>query len=247
MKNPFYIFLLLTQFFWAQTAFEKGNELYRKEQFAEAAAEYESILKTKQHSADLYFNLGNAYYKLNKVGPAIYNFEKALLLKPNDIDIKNNLSFAQKMMIDEVKELPQAGFNKIIADFTSAMTYNNWGWLSVGASFVFLLFFGGFYFSATTLNKRLFFIGMVVMLLILLTALLSAIFEKDRSQNERPAIVFSGIAGIKGEPKLSAPDASVVHEGTKVYILENLDNWRHVTLPDGANGWIQSKEIKELK
>ncbi len=247
MRNPFYIFLLITQIFWAQPAFEKGNELYRKEKYTEAVTEYENILKTKKHSADLYFNLGNAYYKLNKVGPAVYNYEKALLLTPNNAGIQNNLSFAHKMMIDEVKETPQVGFNKIISNFTSALTYNNWASIAVGCSFVFLLLFAGFYFSGLTLYKRSFFIGMLVISIAMIISILSAVFEKNRSQNERPAIVYTGIATIKGEPKESAPDAAVVHEGTKVYVIENLDSWKKVTLPDGTDGWIESSAIRELK
>ncbi len=247
MRNPFYILLLITQLFWAQPAFEKGNELYRKEKYAEAATEYENILKTKKHSADLHFNLGNTYYKLNKVGPAIYNYEKALLLNPNNADIQNNLSFAHKMMIDEVKETPQVGFNKIISNFTSALTYNTWAAIAVGASFAFLLLFAGFYFSGITLYKRIFFIGMFVVAITIIISILSAMFEKNRSQNERPAIVYTGIATIKGEPKESAPDAAVVHEGTKVYVVEKLDSWKKVTLPDGTDGWIESNAVRELK
>ncbi|HEY0092423.1 MAG TPA: tetratricopeptide repeat protein, partial [Flavobacterium sp.] len=80
MKHALFILLLICQFAVGQSAFEKGNELYRKEQYESAVAAYESVLKTNKHSAELYFNLGNAYYKLNRVAPAIYNFEKALLL-----------------------------------------------------------------------------------------------------------------------------------------------------------------------
>ena len=247
MKNPFLILFLFTQIFWAQASFEKANELYRKEKFAEAAAEYESILKTKQHAPELYFNLGNAYYKLNKVGPAVYNFEKALLLNPDDRDVRNNLLFAHKMMIDDVKEIPQAGFNKIISDFTSFFSFNTWAWIAVGSAVFFLMFFSGFYFSATTLYKRLFFIGMLMIALLMILSILSAVFEKNRYLNERPAIVYSGITAIKGEPRTSAPDASVLHEGTKVYVLETLENWKRVSLPDGSDGWIESKDIRELK
>ena len=74
MKNLLYILLLLPQIFLAQNGFEKGNELYRKNQFQDAVQSYESVLKTNKQSAELYFNLGNSYYKLNKVAPAIYNF-----------------------------------------------------------------------------------------------------------------------------------------------------------------------------
>jgi tetratricopeptide (TPR) repeat protein len=246
MKNPFYIILLATQLFFGQ-GFEKGNELYRKEKYAEAAAEYEKVLHTKKESAELYFNLGNSYYKLNKVAPVIYNYEKALLLNPGDADIENNLKFAHKMMIDEVKEVPRAGFKKLIHDFTSACSYDCWAWIAVALAVTFLLAFCGYYFSGTTIYKRIFFIAMFVIALGIVLSILSAVFEKERNTNERPAIVFSGIASVKSEPKSSAADASVLHEGTKVYVLETLDNWKRVTLPDGSNGWMESEAIKEIK
>lgn len=247
MKNPFYIFLLVTQIFWAQGGFEKGNELYRKEKYAEAATEYESVLKSGKHSADLYLNLGNAYYKMNKVAPAIYNYEKGLLLNPDDADIRNNLKFAHKMMIDEVREVPKAGFGKIVEGFTAAFDYNAWAWISVGMAVLFLLSFCGYYFSATTLSKRIFFIGMFVLAFLVVIGILSAVFEKGRYKNERPAIVFAGITSVKSEPRNSGADASVLHEGTKVYVLETLDNWKRIQLPDGSDGWIDSGAIREIK
>ena len=137
MKKLLFIFLLTTQFFYAQTGFEKGNTLYQKGKYEQAITEYESVLATKQHSAELYFNLGNCYYKLNKVAPAIYNYEKALVLNPDDSEILNNLKFAQKLQIDEIKVIPQVGFAKMIHDFTSIFHYNTWAWISVGLSTLF--------------------------------------------------------------------------------------------------------------
>lgn len=247
MKKLFYFLLLCTSLLSAQNGFDKGNELYRKEKYAEAAEAYENVLKTKKHSAELYFNLGNAYYKLNKVAPAIYNYEKALLLSPGDRDVENNLKFAHKMMVDEVKETPKVGFSKMVADFTSGMSYNGWAWLAVGCAIGFLLFFCGYYFSSATLLKRLFFLGMIVLSLVILLSIFSAIFEKDRHASERPAIVFAAAAAVKSEPKPSAADVITLHEGTKVYVLETLDNWRRVELPDGSDGWMESSVIKEVK
>ena len=247
MKFPIYIFLLISQVFWAQSGFEKGNEFYRKEKYQDAVTAYESVLKTKKHSAELYFNLGNAYYKLNKVAPAIYNFEKALLLKPNDADIQNNLKFAHKMMIDEVKEVPKVGFRKIVGDFTSAFDYNTWGWISVGFAVLFALFFCGYYFSVVGIYKRIFFVGMFVLIFFIVISVIAAIFEKTRINSERPAIVFSGIASVKSEPKSSAGDVFQLHEGSKVYVQETLEEWRKIQLPDGTDGWIEATDIKELK
>ena len=73
MKKILYLLLLTSQFFAAQTGFEKGNALYQKGKYEEAIAAYETVLGSKKESAELYFNIGNCYYKLNKVAPAIYN------------------------------------------------------------------------------------------------------------------------------------------------------------------------------
>jgi tetratricopeptide (TPR) repeat protein len=247
MKNLLYLLLLLPQIFLAQSGFEKGNELYRKDQFQEAIQAYESVLNTNKQSAELYFNLGNAYYKLNEVAPAIYNFEKALLLKPNDKDILNNLAFAQKMQIDEVKEMPEVGFGKILNNITSSRHYNSWAWVAVFGSFFMVLFFIGYYFSYQTIFKRTFFGGMFVSVLVLILAIFAAISEKNNELLFRPAIVFDEVLEVKAEPKSDAPNAFVLHEGTKVEVKEDLDNWRKIALPDGTDGWVVKKSIKELK
>jgi tetratricopeptide (TPR) repeat protein len=238
---------LLPHIFLAQNGFEKGNELYRKSQFQEAIQAYESVLKTNKQSAELYFNLGNSYYKLNKVAPAIYNFEKALLLKPNDKDILNNLAFAQKMQIDEVKELPEVGFEKILTNLTSARHYNSWAWVAVFGSFFILLFFIFYYFSHRTFMKRLFFGGMFLTGIVLLLAIFAAVSEKNNDALFRPAIVFDEVVAVKAEPKTESSDAFTLHEGTKVEVKENLDEWRRIELADGTGGWIKASAIKELK
>ena len=168
MKNILYILLLSTQVFFAQNGFEKGNEFYQKGKYKEAVTAYESVLTESKHSSELYYNLGNAYYKLNKVAPSIYNYEKALVLNPNNIDAINNLKFAQKRTIDEIKVIPKVGFAKLIRDFTGIYHYNTWAWISVGLAMAFLLFFVGYYFSQITLSKRIFFFGMFVLFFLIL-------------------------------------------------------------------------------
>ena len=246
MKKFFYILLLITQFSFAQTAFETGNQLYQKENYQEAITNYESVVASGKQSAALYFNLGNCYYKLHKVAPAVYNYEKALQLNPNDEEIKTNLDFARKMAIDDIKVIPQEGFKKLIADFTSQHHYDTWAWIAVGLAFVFLAFFMGYYFSGTTFKKRIFFLGMFLILIGITTAVSSGIFQKNRLANEKPAIVFAESISVKSEPKVASADTFVLHEGTKVYILESIANWKKIQLTDETTGWIEDSAIKEL-
>jgi hypothetical protein len=58
LKNEeyFYILLLTTQVFFAQNGFEKG--MLKTGKYEQAIDAYGSVLKTNQHSSELYFNLG---------------------------------------------------------------------------------------------------------------------------------------------------------------------------------------------
>lgn len=246
MRNLVYLLLLVSPVFWAQNAFEKGNQFYARENYEQAVIQYEGILASGKQSAEVYFNLGNSYYKLHKVAPAIYNYEKALQLSPNDAEIQTNLDFARKMAIDEIKFIPKVGFKKLIADFTSKYHYNSWAWITVALAFVFLLFFTGYYYASVSLRKRIFFSGMLVVLILIGIAGFAAFFEKNRLSSERPAIVFAETTALKSEPRASAPDTFILHEGAKVYLLESIANWKKVQLTDETTGWVASETLKEL-
>lgn len=247
MKNLAYILLFFTQLMAAQSAFDKGNEQYREGNYQAAVQSYESILKEGKESAEVYFNLGNAYYKLNEVAPAIYNYEKALLLKPNDKDVKINLGYAHKMVIDDIKEVPKVGFTKLFYGVVGTYHYDTWAWIAVAFAFGVLLFFVGYYFVVSTVLKRMFFAGIFVSLLIIVISIISAVFVKTQESKMRPAIVFSEVASVKSEPLINAPDAFILHEGSKVNVVEVLGKWKKIELADETTGWISDTDIKELK
>ncbi|MDQ6528857.1 tetratricopeptide repeat protein [Flavobacterium sp. LHD-85] len=248
MKNILYLFLFISQVFFAQGRFESANALYQKGQYKEAAQVYENIIKEdKLHSAEVYFNLGNCYYKLNQVAPSIYNYEKALVLKPNDPETLNNLKFAKKLTIDEIKEVPKVGFAKLIQNFTSIFDYNTWAKISVVLGFVFLLSFIGYYFSNATLAKRIYFVGMFIVLVAFVLSISAGMSEKNHFENDRVAIVFSELSQVRHEPQKSANGIILLHEGAKVYVLESVAGWKKIELTDGTQGWIDSSTIKEVK
>jgi tetratricopeptide (TPR) repeat protein len=124
-----------------QATFKKANGLYHKEKYLEAAQVFESIEKQGKASSDLFFNIANCYYKLGKVAPSIYYYEKALLLNPDDEAIQTNLSFAQKMAIDDIKVMPEVGFKKILKEYTRVFHYDTWAWIAVLIAFLSLLSF----------------------------------------------------------------------------------------------------------
>ena len=65
----------------------EADALYEKEQYKEAAAAYEAVLKNEGVAAEVYYNLGNCYYKQDEIPLAVLNYERAFLLDPGDAGV----------------------------------------------------------------------------------------------------------------------------------------------------------------
>lgn len=248
MKKIIYICVLFFSFGLAQNnnAFTEANALYNNGNYQEAIQKYESILETNQHSAELYFNLGNANYKLNRIAPSVYYYEKALQLAPHDQEIKNNLAFAQNMTIDAIEEVPEIGVSKFFNKVINILGYEGWAKLAVVLMLLFVGLFLAYYFSYSTQKKRLSFIGSMVSLLLMLLSVTLAFQKFVMVQDDQPAIVFSQETEVKSEPNLRSTKAFKLHEGTKVQILDTVNNWKKIKIADGKTGWIPSDDVKAL-
>ncbi|WP_340077008.1 SH3 domain-containing protein [Leptobacterium sp. I13] len=251
MKKLFLILLIgfLANVLTAQNnvLFEEATKLYNEGDYESAIEKYTTILASGEHSAALYYNLGNAHYKLNRIGPSIYFYEKALLLAPNDEDVKNNLAFAKNMTIDVIEPLPQTGFSKLIEKSIGKLSYNQWAITAVIFVFVFILLFLLYYFFNKQQLKRLFFVTSLITVFLAVIAIIMAFQEYNVYKNNRPAIVFAQEVGIKSEPNDRSEEIFSLHEGAKVTVLEELNDWKKIRLADGKVGWVPQQEIKELK
>lgn len=249
MKHVLYIFTFLFSIgiFAQNTAvFEQGNTLYNEGRYAEAIEKYDAVLETENHSAALYFNLANAHYKLNNIAPSIYFYEKALQLAPNDDDIKNNMAFSKNMTIDAVDVIPEVGFSKLIKNASNLYSFDTWAKASVVFVLCFVILFLMYYFAYSTGKKRLAFIGSNVSLLLLVVSLAFAFHKYGLDKNNKPAIVFAQESKVKSEPNARSEEAFRLHEGTKVQILDTVNNWKKIKLSDGKTGWISNEDIKAL-
>ncbi|MBU2940973.1 tetratricopeptide repeat protein [Lacinutrix sp. C3R15] len=249
MKHIIYIVtFLLTTLSVAQnnTLFEEGNALYNEGKFTEAIAKYEAVLNANKHSASLYYNLGNAHYKLNNIAPSIYYFEKALMLSPNDKEIQNNIAFARNMTVDAIDVVPEVGISKLFKNLTNTFSFNGWAYASVFAMVLFVLLSLWYYFSYSSNRKRFAFVGSSAFLFLAIITLFFAFKKYDIDKKYNPAIVFSQEAIVKSEPNLRSQESFRLHEGTKVLILDTVNNWKKIKLTDGKEGWIFNDAIKAL-
>lgn len=242
-------FFFLGPLLWGQgdELFKEASNAYNKGDYQEAANLYHQILEQDQHSAALYFNLGNSYYKLNRIAPSIYYYEKALLLDPDDTEIKNNLAFAQNMTLDAIEELPESDLSKAYGRITGILTFDQWAKLAVLLIFVFVIAISVYMISRFPKYKRISFIVGIVALAIAGISVSFAYVQYQNYQLDQPAIIFAEETAVRTEPNDRSELAFLLHEGTKVNVIEKLDEWQRIELENGQSGWLLAEDLKVLK
>lgn len=243
------IALLLTTLSFSQDdkLFEEANQLYKDANYTEALKNYKTILDSGEQSAALYFNMANAHYKLNHIAPSIYYYEKASLLSPNDKDIRNNMVFAKNMTLDDIDTVPEVGFNKLLNAWSKTFYYEVWAKIAVGLAILFVMLCISYFYVNSTGKKRFAFVTSAICLLLALATVGLAFHGHDLVENNQPAIVFAKESQIKSEPNLRSTETFKLHEGTKVQVLDSVDNWKKIKLADGKTGWVMNEDIKLVK
>ena len=250
MKKNLILLLFLSSQLFSQNSeklFKEGNEHYKLSNYSEAISSYEKIEALGLISSELYYNLGNCHYKLNQVAPAIYNYEMALLLNPLNEEAQSNLVFAKRLTIDAIDEIPKTIFQKLDDAIVKKLSYNEWAIVNVVFSVLGTLLFLLFYFSFTPSIKRLFFVTSILSFLLLLITLFFTIKEYAYSNTTVEAIIFSKEISINNAPTDNSEKIFTLHEGTKVRVLDTVDNWKKIRIADGKIGWIIADEIKILR
>ena len=249
MKKLVLLFLLISTVFSAQNKeelFANANALYKEGKYQEAITIYEQLESKNLVSSELYHNLGNCYYKINKVAPTIYNYEKALQLAPTNEDARNNLIFAKRLTLDRIEALPLSIFQKANNTYLKKLHFNTWAVIAVLSSVFVALFFISFYFAYTPSKKRLFFVVSILSLIILLSSFTIAYTQYQTSKNTQEAIIYATEVAVQNEPTNNSVEAFILHEGTKVVILDTVDDWKKIKLADGKIGWLLTKNLKQL-
>ena len=222
--------------------FYGSNKLYESGSFEEAINGYLSILNQDIDHQVLYYNIGNSYYKLDKLGYARLYYEKAKLYDLHDKDINHNIEILERQLIDDINVIPEFIFIRILKQFNNILSPFQWGCASLLALYLSVILFLVFLFSTTPQTKMnslkgLFFLIPVLLLVLFFT------FYSNRESKYNHAVLISPNAYIKTAPSEGADDYFVIHDGVKFKIIDSLDDWSRVLLPDGKDGWIKNQHF----
>ena len=229
-----------------QELISSGDSAYKQELYTEAITQYETVLEQGYESAELYYNLGNAYFNINNLPAAILNYERARVLAPGDADIQFNLKIANSMITDKIEAVPEIFYVRWWKSLRNSINLHSWTITSITV-FALLLLCAGLFFLARNmfLRKIAFWTGVVFVLLSL--AVFSMTYTKyDMQSKHLEAIVFDPTITIKSSPNQLGKDLFVIHEGTKVYIIEEINDWCNIVIANGSDGWLPSSSIKRI-
>ncbi|MDP9077462.1 MAG: tetratricopeptide repeat protein [Bacteroidota bacterium] len=229
-----------------QALFASGNASYNKGQYKEALATYQKALNSGYESAALYFNIGNAYYKTGEIPSALLYYGKAHRLSPGDEDINFNIKFLNQKTTDKIDEAPEFFVTKWWHGVILGISANGLGWLSIAfvllASGILILYF----FTGSIAIKKTSFYGAITLFALGAFTIFIAGMQESYFSGHKEAIVFSPSVIVKSGPGEKAGSLFVIHEGTKVNVLDDNNGWLKIKLANGSEGWIKMSDAKEI-
>lgn len=221
-----------------------ANEAYAQERWEDAVNDYTAIAEASMESAPLWCNLGSAWYKSGNLGKAILCYERALKLDPSYEDARYNLELLNAMKLDRLESVPELILATWMKNLGRTLDSDSWAvcflvFLVLTLAMVLLFILG----SSATSRRAGFFTG-VVCLLLAVASLSFSLWQKNEYMKADKAIIMKPVSSVKSSPSGdSAKDLFVLHEGTKVQVLDNVGGWSNIELSDGRQGWLPSSDI----
>ncbi|MBN2173660.1 MAG: tetratricopeptide repeat protein [Bacteroidales bacterium] len=228
------------------TLYFKANAAYSNEMYADAAHLYQQIVDKGYESSDLYYNLGNAYFKTNDIPSAILYYEKAKKLRPNDEDINFNLKIANTKIVDKIEPVPELFLKEWWRSLYNMFSANTWAKISIGGFILFFVLLAFYLLSKLMKIRKLAFYSGLVILFFTIFSFTIAYKKYNLVTKQKEAIVFTPTITVKSSPNPNSVDLFVIHEGSKVQIMEKVGDWYEIKIANGSVGWLPGQSIKQI-
>jgi hypothetical protein len=224
----------------------QANEAYSAGQYEKASDLYQKVVKEGYSSPELFYNLGNAYFKMNDLPHAILWYERARRLDPGNEDINFNLNVANSRISDKIEAVPELFYKRWFHSLTDLYPANSWAWYTVAAFLLSLASLCVYVVSRNLVFRKAgFWSGLVLFAGTLFLLWISwAAYSQVRSLRE--AILFTPTVTVKSSPDEKSVDLFVLHEGTKVQILDQIGDWYEIRIANGSVGWLPAPSMEKI-
>jgi tetratricopeptide (TPR) repeat protein len=225
--------------------YTQGNSEYQKGNYASAERYYRQILNSGSDNGAVYYNLGNACFKQKKLGDAIYYWEKAQQQEPANEIIRENLLFANLLIVDRIETRPDPLPIRMLSALQGFFSIELESWVALALFIAANIFFALY----LTLNSRNSFRALIVsfvfgaLFMVFAGSLAWKIYQRDYSKQ---GIVVEQKVDVRSGPGQENISVFTIHEGIRVRVLGSANGWCQISLPNGWNGWLPQNYIRVL-
>lgn len=219
---------------------------YNEKQYAVSIELYNKIIDSGYESYSLYYNLGNAYFRNNDNTEAILFYEKAFKIAPNNDDIKHNIEVANSKLIDKVEKVPELFYKRWWKYLLNMMNIDVLAILNILLLSSGLLLVALYIAVSNILIRKITFWTGLVLIFLFGIGTIAASQRNHYLTTQHEAIVFEPTVNIKSSPDENSKDIFVLHEGTKVVLLDVVADWQEIRIANGSIGWIKISDLKKI-
>ena len=232
---------------YTDSLWNAANEAYVEGRWEDAIKDYENIASLSLESASLYCNTADAYFKHGNMPKAILNYERALKIDPSYEDARFNLELACSMIQDRIDPVPEFILKVWARDVCWLMDSDAWAVLFIVLLALTLAMILLFLLAPSAEGRRTGFFTAIVLLVLAAASLSFSLWQKNDYMKTDEAIVMRPVSAVKSSPSSeSSQDLFILHEGTKVEVLDHVGSWTNVELADGRQGWIRTSDIETI-
>lgn len=252
MLRSFLLFLALAALPFAAVAqpteavplLDAGHERFAAGDYQGAVEAYQQALATGYASAPLYYHLGNAYYRLDQLGQAVRYYERARRLRPDAPEIRHNLAMVRAQMLDQFTEAPKPFW---LRWWEALVERVGAGPLFVGGLLLYLVAMALLGYRLWTRSRSDWLRrGLAVSLLVGGLLVVMGFAASYYDAHDRTAVVLADAVPLYNTPASDAESTRLLHQGTKLAILQARFDWLEVRLPNGVTGWIEAEAVGEV-
>lgn len=232
---------------YLDSLWSKGVQAYTDGRWSECTESLKALESLGVVSPELYYNLGNAYFKSGDYPHAILYYERTLKISPSFEDARINLDFANSLIRDKIDAVPEFVLKSWARKVCYLMPSDFWALISIVLFAAALALFLVFRLGASRGLRRTGFYCSIVALILSASSFGMAQWQRNSYLKADGAIVMKPVASVKSSPSRdSSKDLFVLHEGTKVTVLDTVGEWKNISLSDGRQGWIEESDMEMI-
>ena len=223
-----------------------AGEAFAAEQWQNALNYYQMIEGENLESADLYYNIGNTYFKLGDNAHAILYYERALKLDPAHADAAHNLDIVRQLTLDKIDAVPDFILVSWFRSLRQGLSADAWAWITLGLLAIVGLLLTLFRNAGSPALRKVSFIVACVFVVLTVFTFIFSLLQKRALTRQDSAIVTAPVCSVKSSPADGGKTVFVLHEGTKVRLLDNVGDFAKISIADGRQGWAPTSTFEVI-